>query len=726
MVRGTFANVRLKPTSPRHRGGRHPRVPTARSCKSRGLGEVRGRGRALVILAGKEYGSGSSRDWAAKGPRLLGVRVVIAESYERIHRSNLVGMGIVPLQFAAGETAASLGLTGEEVYETVGLPALLESGLRAGPRADRARDRRRRQGQGAPHDRAHRYAAGDRLLPARRHPALRAAPARALIVVAGRGQRARRRSAAPVAPHAAIEPLDDPSRRRLPLPTMTSGFGVSRPLSSFGDAGPARASAGTPTESDVASKQRASRACVRASLDSIRRRAGTIRDRSATRSGCVTLATARGRRGGRCKTWRDAARAVVALLAALAAGARLRAPRAGARRGARARCRRRAPDGRLPRQVHPTRYALELAVDPSKPTFTGHTRITIGDRRIHARDRAARPWPHDSLRPRSPRRPASSPATGRAAAGSKERPPRSSWSRSLGRGAGRPSSVRLVGASRRASRPLPRRGGRTLVRVHAVRAHRRAPGVPVLRRARLQDAVRRSRSRPAGTVALANTPEVARRRRTARGPFGSRRRRRCPRTSSRSPSAPFDVRDGHGEHAARSASSRRGQGARHGALGDGRGAARRARGLLRPPVSRTRSSTSSRCPIRRRRDGERGPHHVPRGAPAARRPRVVGGAPAQRGRRARARAPVVRRSRHDGVVGRHLAQRGVRDWMGDRSSTPGSPSGARLQALGARRAPWTTTRWRPRAASASPVRNTSDARRRSTPSRTRRAAPCSR
>jgi aconitate hydratase len=70
-----------------------------------------------VILAGKEYGSGSSRDWAAKGPRLLGVRAVIAESYERIHRSNLVGMGILPLQFLAGDSAQSLGLTGEEVIE---------------------------------------------------------------------------------------------------------------------------------------------------------------------------------------------------------------------------------------------------------------------------------------------------------------------------------------------------------------------------------------------------------------------------------------------------------------------------------------------------------------------------------------------------------------------------------------------------------------------------------
>ena len=78
-----------------------------------------------MILAGKEYGSGSSRDWAAKGPRLLGVRAVIAESYERIHRSNLVGMGILPLQFLAGENAQSLGLTGEEFFEICGISDLV-------------------------------------------------------------------------------------------------------------------------------------------------------------------------------------------------------------------------------------------------------------------------------------------------------------------------------------------------------------------------------------------------------------------------------------------------------------------------------------------------------------------------------------------------------------------------------------------------------------------------
>ena len=75
----------------------------------------------LVVLAGKEYGSGSSRDWAAKGTRLLGVRAVIAESFERIHRSNLVGMGVLPLQFRDGDSIASLGLTGHETFAVAGL-----------------------------------------------------------------------------------------------------------------------------------------------------------------------------------------------------------------------------------------------------------------------------------------------------------------------------------------------------------------------------------------------------------------------------------------------------------------------------------------------------------------------------------------------------------------------------------------------------------------------------
>ena len=80
----------------------------------------------LIVLAGKEYGSGSSRDWAAKGPLLLGIRAVIAESYERIHRSNLVGMGILPLQFLPEEDAETLGLKGDETYEIVGVRELLD------------------------------------------------------------------------------------------------------------------------------------------------------------------------------------------------------------------------------------------------------------------------------------------------------------------------------------------------------------------------------------------------------------------------------------------------------------------------------------------------------------------------------------------------------------------------------------------------------------------------
>jgi aconitate hydratase len=134
MVRGTFANVRLKNLlAPGTEGGVTRHLPDGALMSIFDASErYAAEGVPLLILAGKEYGSGSSRDWAAKGPRLLGVRFVIAESYERIHRSNLVGMGIVPLEFAAGQTAVSLGLTGEELFETVGLPALLESGFAQG------------------------------------------------------------------------------------------------------------------------------------------------------------------------------------------------------------------------------------------------------------------------------------------------------------------------------------------------------------------------------------------------------------------------------------------------------------------------------------------------------------------------------------------------------------------------------------------------------------------
>jgi aconitate hydratase len=128
MVRGTFANVRLRNKMvPGVEGGFTRHLPQGRQTTIFEASEQYiHEGVPLVILAGKEYGSGSSRDWAAKGPRLLGVSAVIAESYERIHRSNLVGMGILPLQFLPGDSAESLGLTGEEVFDVTGIAALVE------------------------------------------------------------------------------------------------------------------------------------------------------------------------------------------------------------------------------------------------------------------------------------------------------------------------------------------------------------------------------------------------------------------------------------------------------------------------------------------------------------------------------------------------------------------------------------------------------------------------
>ncbi|MFZ1009044.1 MAG: aconitate hydratase [Candidatus Sulfotelmatobacter sp.] len=122
MVRGTFANVRLRNKLVNTEGGFTRHLPTNQEMSIFDASQKYiAEGTPLIILAGKEYGSGSSRDWAAKGPRLLGVDAVIAESYERIHRSNLVGMGILPLQFLPGESVESLKLTGEEVFEIAGI-----------------------------------------------------------------------------------------------------------------------------------------------------------------------------------------------------------------------------------------------------------------------------------------------------------------------------------------------------------------------------------------------------------------------------------------------------------------------------------------------------------------------------------------------------------------------------------------------------------------------------
>jgi aconitate hydratase len=123
MVRGTFANVRLRnKLVPESEGTWTVHVPsgeemTIYDASQRYVAE----GTPTIVLAGKEYGSGSSRDWAAKGPNLLGVRAAIAESYERIHRSNLLMMGVLPLQFKDGDTPESLGLTGLETFSIIGV-----------------------------------------------------------------------------------------------------------------------------------------------------------------------------------------------------------------------------------------------------------------------------------------------------------------------------------------------------------------------------------------------------------------------------------------------------------------------------------------------------------------------------------------------------------------------------------------------------------------------------
>ena len=175
MARGTFANLRIKNRLvPGTEGGVTRVFPGgAETTVFEAAEAYRASGTPLIVVAGKEYGTGSSRDWAAKGPLLLGVRAALAESFERIHRSNLIGMGIAALQFQPGETLATLGLDGTEAYDVVGLAALNEGQLpktvtvRATPDDGstvefEARLRIDTRGRG-------------RLLPPRRRPELRAA-----------------------------------------------------------------------------------------------------------------------------------------------------------------------------------------------------------------------------------------------------------------------------------------------------------------------------------------------------------------------------------------------------------------------------------------------------------------------------------------------------------------------------------------------------------------------
>ncbi len=133
MTRGTFANVRIKNLMlAGEEGGDTLLQPegTKLSIYDAAV-EYRKRGTPLVIIAGQEYGTGSSRDWAAKGTNLLGVKAVVAQSFERIHRSNLVGMGVLPLQFKEGTTAQTLKLDGSETYDVLGLDAVAQAA--AGP-----------------------------------------------------------------------------------------------------------------------------------------------------------------------------------------------------------------------------------------------------------------------------------------------------------------------------------------------------------------------------------------------------------------------------------------------------------------------------------------------------------------------------------------------------------------------------------------------------------------
>ena len=175
MVRGTFANIRLKNEMADGRDGGWTKLMPDGEIMTIYDAAMRyqERGTPLVVIGGKEYGSGSSRDWAAKGVNLLGVKAVIVESFERIHRSNLVGMGVLPLIFQDGQNRKSLQLDGTETIDVRGIAARHHAGHgRRLHHPPRRRQRRR--------DHAHlpdRHPRRGRLLPPRRHPALRAAPA---------------------------------------------------------------------------------------------------------------------------------------------------------------------------------------------------------------------------------------------------------------------------------------------------------------------------------------------------------------------------------------------------------------------------------------------------------------------------------------------------------------------------------------------------------------------
>ena len=172
MIRGTFGNIRLRnQLAPGTEGGVTIKLPDGAPMSIyEASRQYIDEGTPLIVLGGKEYGSGSSRDWAAKGTALLGVRAVLVESFERIHRSNLIGMGVLPLQYQPGESAASLGLTGHEVFDVT-----RHRGDERGRDAAGGHGARRRQG--VPRRGQDRHPRRGRLLPARRDHAVRASVA---------------------------------------------------------------------------------------------------------------------------------------------------------------------------------------------------------------------------------------------------------------------------------------------------------------------------------------------------------------------------------------------------------------------------------------------------------------------------------------------------------------------------------------------------------------------
>ena len=182
MMRGTFANVRIKnlmlplrPTARARKAASRCSSRPARRCSIYDAAmHYIAQGTPTVVFAGEEYGTGSSRDWAAKGTQLLGVKAVVAQSFERIHRSNLVGMGVLPLQFkGTRHRAHRSGINGDETFDIVGLEASIR------PQQDLTLVIHRKDGttQDVPVLLPHRHADRGRLLPARRHPAVRAAGA---------------------------------------------------------------------------------------------------------------------------------------------------------------------------------------------------------------------------------------------------------------------------------------------------------------------------------------------------------------------------------------------------------------------------------------------------------------------------------------------------------------------------------------------------------------------